>query len=181
MVTQTLRRTDASTATRILGIVLFAVATALSARLAAWWPNSPVPLTLQVLVVVMSGFTLGGRDALMAQGLYLQAILLGAPLTASGLGGPMALVGPTAGYLISFPAAAWAAGWLSQHVARETWRGRALGGLVALGIIYGLGTLWLASFVGGLSRAFVLGVVPFVGPDLAKVAIACGLLSLRKR
>ncbi|MFO7698067.1 MAG: biotin transporter BioY [Anaerolineae bacterium] len=180
MVTQTLRRTDASIATRILGIVLFAFATALSARLAAFFPNSPVPLTLQVLVVVLSGFTLGGRDALIAQGLYLQAILLGAPLTAAGLGGPIALVGPTAGYLISFPAAAWVAGSLSQRVSRGAWWGRALGGLAALAIIYGLGTLWLASFVGGLNRAFALGVAPFIGPDLAKVAIAAGLLSLRK-
>lgn len=181
MVTQTLRRTDASIATRILGIVLFAVATALSARLAAWFPNSPVPLTLQVLVVILSGYTLGGRDALIAQGLYLQAILLGAPLTAAGLGGPLALVGPTAGYLISFPAAAWAAGWFSRSVSEEAWWGRVLGGVAALGIIYGLGTLWLATFVGGLSRAFAVGVIPFVGADLAKVAIACGLLSLHKK
>ena len=163
MYAQTLRRTDASVVTRILGILVFAVATALSARLAASFRIRRSPLTLQVLVVVLSGYTLGGRDAMMAQGLYLQAILLGAPLTASGLGGPAALVGPTAGYLISFPLAALAGGWLSQTVAREAWWGRALGGLGALAIIYGLGTLWLSSFVGGLSQAFALGVVPFVG------------------
>jgi biotin transport system substrate-specific component len=181
MFAQTLRRVDARALTRVLGILLFTVATALSARVGALVPNSPVPLTLQVLVVVLSGFMLGGRDALIAQVLYLQAILLGAPLTATGLAGPAALVSPTAGYLISFPVAAFTAGWISQRVYRGSVWTRAVGGVAALGVVYGFGTIWLAGFVGGLSRAFALGVVPFVVPDLIKVLIASSVLSLRKR
>jgi biotin transport system substrate-specific component len=181
MFAQTLRRTDARALTRVIGILLFSVATALSARVGALIPNSPVPLTLQVLVVVLSGYMLGGRDAMIAQTLYLQAILLGAPLTASGLAGPAAFVSPTAGYLISFPAAALTAGWISQRVYRGSVWSRVLGGIAALGVIYGFGTVWLAGFVGGLGRALTLGVVPFVVPDLIKVVIASSVLSLRKR
>ena len=177
----TLRRENISAWSRVLGVLLFAVATAVSARISVPLPFSPVPLTLQVLVVVLSGFLLGARDGLIAQCLYLQAILLGAPVTAAGLGGPAALVSPTAGYLWAFPAAAGLAGWLSHRSpsARALWR--ALGGIVAVACIYASGTLWLSGFVGGLGNAWRLGVLPFVPADALKVAIAVSALSLRDR
>lgn len=181
MHSQTLSRANTSLRVRIITVALFTVATAISARLNAWLPNSPVPLTLQVLMVVLSGFVLGARDGFIAQLLYLQAILLGAPLTAAGLGGPAAFVGPTAGYLIAFPFAAWIAGLLSHRMAKHAWAWRAMGGLAALGVIYGLGMVWLAGFVGGLGNAWKVGVLPFVGADLLKVAIATAALSLRSR
>lgn len=120
----TLRRARVSAWPRVVRLLLFAVATAVSARVSVPLPFSPVPLTLQVLVVVLSGFLLGARDGVIAQCLYLQAILLGAPVTAAGLGGPAALVSPTAGYLWAFPAAAGLAGWLSHRSpsARALWR-----------------------------------------------------------
>jgi len=181
MYVRTLRRTDATIVTRAIGIVLFALATALSARMSILIPGSPVPLTLQVLVVILSGYMLGGRDAALAQALYLQAILLGAPLTASGLAGPAAFLSPTAGYLISFPIAALAAGSVSRRSGRTSAARRLLAGALALGIVYSLGTLWLAGYLGSLSRAFAAGVVPFVGTDLLKVALAAALLSLPRR
>jgi len=177
----TLRRARLSAWTRAAALMLFALLTALSARVSVHLPFSPVPLTLQVLVVVLSGFVLGPRDGLIAQCLYLQAILLGAPVTAAGLGGPAALVSPTAGYLWSFPLAAGLAGWLGHRPTRfrALWRG--LGGALAMTAIYALGALWLSGFVGGLSNAWKLGVVPFVGPDALKVLIAAASLSLRDR
>lgn len=177
----TLRRENISAWSRVLGVVLFAVATAVSARISVPLPFSPVPLTLQVFVVVLSGFVLGARGGLIAQCLYLQAILLGAPVTAAGLAGPAALVSPTAGYLWAFPLAAGLAGWLvhrsSSH--RALWRG--LGGILAVTSIYVLGMLWLSGFVGGLSTAWRLGVRPFVVADALKVVVAVALLSLRDR
>lgn len=180
MLAQSLRRLDTRVAVRVLRIIMFAAATALSARLVALVPNSPVPLSMQVLVVVLSGFVLGGRDALAAQLLYLQAILMGAPYTATGMAGPAAFAGPTAGYLVSFPLAAMLAGLVCDRWNRAAWA-RVAGGAVALVAIYGLGTLWLAGFTGSLSKAFALGVVPFIGADVLKIAIATALLSVRKR
>jgi biotin transport system substrate-specific component len=181
MQSQTLYRENTSVRTRVIGILLFAVATAISARLSALVPNSPVPLTMQVLVVVLSGLVLGPRDGLLAQVLYLQAILAGAPLTAAGLAGPLAFAAPTAGYLVSFPLAALVAGWLGQRAGATAWLWRALGGLAALVVVYSLGTAWLAGYVGGLGNAWALGAVPFVGADLLKVLIATAGLSLRSR
>lgn len=165
---------------KVVGVALFAVATALSAQVRVFLPFSPVPLTLQVLVVVLSGFILGPWGALAAQAAYLQAILLGAPYTASGLSGLAAFASPTAGYLLAFPAAAFAAGWLSHHLRPSTF-GRALGGLAASALIYLGGMAWLSAFVGGLGTAWKLGVAPFIVADLLKVTLAVALLAVRRR
>jgi biotin transport system substrate-specific component len=176
----TLERFRFSTWAKALGVLLFAVLTAASARISVLTPLSPVPLTLQVLLVILSGFVLGWRGALLSQMLYLQAILLGAPWTASGLAGPMAFVAPTAGYLLSFPLAAALAGWFSERTAQRTW-GRLVGGMAALVVVYALGALWLAGFVGGLANGWRLGVVPFLGADALKVIIASAIWALRRR
>ena len=177
----TVDRTNLSIWARIIGVALFAVATALSARVSVLVPFSPVPLTLQVFVVVLSGFVLGGWGGFMAQAFYLQAILMGAPLTAAGLAGPAAFLSPTAGYLWSFPVAAALAGWVACRSASRRWLWRAAGGVSALVVIYALGAAWLSGLVGGLANAWRVGVLPFIGADLLKVTIAAGLLSLRDR
>lgn len=182
----TLNRWRDSVWAKIVAALVFAVATAVSARINVVLPFSPVPLTLQVLVVVASGYVLGAWGGLLAQGLYLQAILLGAPLSATGLGGPAAFLSPTGGYLIAFPAAAFVAGWVSRRsrdvpIARFKALWRMAGGLAALAVIYAGGVAWLSGFVGGLERAWALGVVPFVGVDILKVVIAAAALSLRDR
>lgn len=181
MQTLTLSRESSSVRVRVISILLFAVATAISARLSTLVPHSPIPLTMQVMVVVLSGLVLGPRDGLLAQMIYLQAILMGAPVTAAGLGGPAAFLSPTAGYLVSFPLAALATGWIGQRAQGRGWLWHALGGLSGLALIYGLGMAWLAVYLGSLSSAWSLGVVPFVGADLLKVAIATAALSLRPR
>lgn len=181
MLARALQRANTSVWVRVLGVALFAVATALSARLSVLLPFSPVPLTLQVLVVVLAGLTLGARDGALAQLIYLQAILMGAPYIASGLGGPAAFAMPTAGYLLAFPVAAFAAGWLSHRSVRLQTAWRALGGLAALGIIYAGGLSWLSVFTGSLATAWKLGVAPFILADLAKVTLAVAALSVRRR
>jgi len=176
-----LNRLHESSWAKVLAALVFAVATAVSARISVLLPFSPVPLTLQVLVVILSGYVLGARGGLLAQGLYLQAILFGAPLTATGLAGPAAFASPTAGYLIAFPIAAFAAGWVSQRGGRFQSLWRVGGGMAAVVLIYAGGVAWLSGFVGGLGRAWALGVAPFVAADALKVVIAGALLSLRRR
>ncbi len=166
---------------KVLAAMVFAVATAVSARISVALPFSPVPLSLQVLVVVLSGYALGPWGGLFSQALYLQAILMGAPLTATGLGGPAAFLSPTAGYLFAFPLAAFAAGWISQKGHRFPALWRAAGGLVAVAVVYGGGMAWLSPYVGGLRQAWTLGVLPFVAADALKVVIAGALLSLCAR
>ncbi|MEA3407347.1 MAG: biotin transporter BioY [Chloroflexota bacterium] len=174
----TLWRTREATWLKALGVLLFAVATALSAQIKVFLPFSPVPLTFQVLLVIASGFVLGARGGLLAQLLYLQAILWGAPLTATGIGGPAAFVSPTAGYLLAFPAAAALAGWLASGNRSFSTLRRLVAGVVALAVIYLCGMAWLSGFVGGMGNAWRMGVAPFVLADALKIAVVTAMLAL---
>lgn len=168
------------TARRAIGIVAFAVATALAAKVAVPLPGTPVPFTLQPLVVLLAGALLGGRLGAASQALYLSMGIAGLPVFAAG-GGAAYLLGPTGGYLMALPLAAFAAG--SAGSAGPAARGgplRALGALLlGLVAIYAGGVGWLA-LLGGASAAVVQGLVPFVLADLVKVLLAL-LVQLRLR
>ena len=180
MLALTLPRARLSALSQLLSVLLFAMLTALSARFTVTLPFTPVPLTLQVLVVVLSGLVLGPWGGFAAQALVWQAILLGAPLTAYGLSGPLALVSPTAGYLVAFPFAAGLAGWIGQRPGGLVLARRLLGSAAALLLIYALGTAWLATYV-GMRHAVALGIAPFVLADTMKILVASGIATLVRR
>ncbi|HEY63954.1 MAG TPA: biotin transporter BioY [Caldilineae bacterium] len=157
------------TRARVLGgIALFAALTALTARVTIPLPFTPVPVTLQVLAVLLAGLTLGARAGAASQLAYLTAIAVGLPLSAKGLGGPAAFLGPTGGYLVAFVPAAYVVGAL----ARPGWRTWAAM-LAGVAVIYLGGASWLAIWLGGdWGKAWTMGVVPFIAVDLAKALVA---------
>lgn len=148
---------------------------ALAAQIAVPLPFTPVPLTLQTLAVLLVGAVLGSTRGAAAAALYLLEGAGGLPVFSQGNGGPLWLVGPTAGYLLAFPAAAWVAGFLSERGAARS-ASRAIGAmLLALAVIYLGGWSWL-SMLGGPEAAFAAGVAPFLLADTVKVAIGAALL-----
>jgi biotin transport system substrate-specific component len=148
-------------------ILFFAAFTALTARVAIWLPFTPVPVTLQVMAVLLAGLVLGARGGAASQAAYLGAILAGAPLSASGIAGPAVLLGPTGGYLLGFVLAAFVVGLLSERL------GRFPAALAGVGLIHLCGSSWLAVYLGGdLGRAWLLGTAPFVLADLGKALLA---------
>ncbi len=162
----------ASTITRA---ALMAAVTAVAAQITV--PLSPVPFTLQVLAVILSGLLLGARIGALAQAIYVLVGAVGVPVFAGFRGGLGIVLGPTGGYLISYPIAAAAAGLAAYTVARASrrralWTGF-LWGCAGLAVIYALGAAWLA-VVAGLSptEALATGVLPFVIFDLIKVGLA---------
>ena len=171
---------DLSRVLRLAMVLFFALATALSARVTIPLSFTPVPLTLQVLVVLISGLALGSRGGLWAQVAYLQLVLLGAPLTASGLAGPAAFVSPTAGYLWAFPVAAGLAGLVVERYGRSLGT-HLLAGVAGLVAIYGGGLFWLTGYSGSLSQAWKLGVAPFLAADALKVTLAASVMAAAKR
>ena len=98
---------------RVMVVVAFALLTALSAYVAVPIPGTQVPVTLQTLVVVLSGALLGPGLGAAAQATYLTAGMLGAPVFSGGAAGLGWLFGPTGGYLLAFPAAAAVVGVLA--------------------------------------------------------------------
>ena len=79
-----------------------------------------VPITLQTLAVMLTGLALGPGRAFAAVGLYTLLGLAGLPIFSGGRSGLGILAGPSAGYIIAFPLAAAAVGWLAAVVIRRT-------------------------------------------------------------
>jgi biotin transport system substrate-specific component len=159
----------------ILPVLLFALLTALTARLTIPLPFTVVPITLQTLAVLLSGLVLGSRGGALSQLLYLAAIAAGLPITASGIGGPAAFVTPTAGYLIAFVPAAFVAGYLLerwQSPTRNSLLIHVVAGICAMLVIYAGGAAWLTVVLGNVQTALQQGVLPFIGVDLAKAVVA---------
>ena len=164
----------ASTMTRA---ALMAALTAVGAQITIPLPFTPVPFTLQVPMVVLSGLLLGARYGALSQVVYLLLGAVGLPVFAGFNSGLGIILGPTGGYLISYPFAAAVAGLAAGAVAAGT-RGRAVAsgtvfGLLGLLVIYALGATWLA-VQSGLTpgAALVAGVLPFVPFDVVKVVLA---------
>jgi len=156
-------------------VVAFSLVTALSAQVVI--PLAPVPITGQTFGVLLTGALLGPRLGAMAMALYLVEGGLGLPFFAGGAGGAARLVGPTGGYLLSYPFAAALVGGL----AVRGWDRKPLTMLAAmlLGslVVFALGAGWLAHFVGP-GRAVTAGVLPFLPGDAVKALAAAGLLPL---
>ena len=148
---------------------------AISAQVAIPLPFTPVPLTLQPLAVILIGVVLGSTRGAAAAVLYLLEGASGLPVGAQGHGGMPWILGPTAGFLFSYPFAAWVAGFVSERGWGSSIVRAVTGMLLALGVIYLGGWSWLAIQLGP-SVAFTGGVVPFVLADIVKVAIGAALL-----
>jgi biotin transport system substrate-specific component len=159
---------------RALGVAVFAILTALGAKVALPLPGTPVPFTFQPLVVILAGALLGARLGAASQMLYLAAGAVGLPVFAAG-GGLIYLLGPTGGYLLAYPLAAFVTGALvAPGIVRMA--GALLAGLVG---IYAGGVAWLA-LLGSMSAAVAMGLTPFFLADLVKVALAA-VVTLRVR
>jgi biotin transport system substrate-specific component len=153
---------------------------ALAAQIAVPIPFTPVPLTLQPLAVLIVGITLGSRRGAAAATLYLLEGIASFPVFSQGHGGPLWLIGPTAGFLYSYPFAAFIAGWFSERGWGNSIPRAFAAMLIALAVIYAGGWSWLA-ILSGPRAALALGVVPFVIPDLIKIAIGAALLPSAQR
>lgn len=164
----------------VLLIIGASAVIAIAAQIAIPIPGTLVPLTLQPLAVLLVGVTLGSSRGAAAAALYLLEGFSGLPVGAQGHGGPIWLAGPTAGYLFSYPFAAFLAGWFSQRGWGSTTLRAVAGMLVALGVIYLGGWSWLAAFAGA-KQAWIAGVRPFILADIVKVAIGASLLPQLQR
>jgi biotin transport system substrate-specific component len=79
--------------------------------------------------------------------------------------------GPTGGYLIAFPIAAFVTGWLFDRGLWQGFAARALAILIGSLVVLAGGAVWLQHFV-GWNAAFALGVTPFLIGDFAKTLVA---------
>ncbi len=167
-------------ATDMLLVVGASMVIALAAQIAIPLPFTPVPLTLQPLAVILVGITLGSTRGAAAAALYLLEGASGLPVFAGGHGGAVWLAGFTGGYLLSYPFAAFVAGFVSERGWGNSILRSTAGMLLALGVIYVGGWSWFAILTDA-GFAFVNGVAPFVLADIVKVALGAALLPKAQR
>ena len=162
-----------------------ALLTGIAAQVAFRVPWTEVPYTLQTGAVLLVGTALGSWRGGASMLVYVVSGAVGLPAFAggrSGLDGPGGGITPTLGYLLAFVVAAVLVGWLAER----RWDRSPLpaAGLMLLGsvVIYAIGVPILAVVLGlPLPTAVWEGAAVFVPWDLAKVALAAGLLPLAWR
>ncbi|MEV7134565.1 biotin transporter BioY [Arthrobacter sp. NPDC093128] len=168
-------------------IAVFAALVAGSALIAAIPVGGlGVPITLQTLAVMLTGLALGPRRAFAAVGLYTLLGLAGLPIFSGGRSGLGILAGPSAGYIIAFPLAALAVGWLATIVLRRTLKYRGLFLFAAamatsIVLVHGLGVLgMMVNAKLDLSKAFLLDLAYYPGDIIKNILAVSIALALHK-
>jgi biotin transport system substrate-specific component len=139
---------------------------------------TPVPITLQPFAVLVLALLLSPQLAAASLLIYLAEGALGLPVFAPGpasLTGIAHLLGPTGGYLLSYPVVAP----LVSALYRRTRRGYAAAFAVAAAgsvLILTCGATWFAVFTHAPLRLVLAGsVLPFLPGDALKVAAAAAI------
>ncbi len=163
---------------RAASVLFIAALTAAAAQVSIPLPFTEVPFTFQPMVVLVGGLALGPRLAVLSQVLYLAAGIAGLPVfAASPLLPPGAarLFGPTGGYLMAYPVAAFVAGYLGARGFDRRYATSVLAMLAGLAVVFTGGILWLSVFM-GIPAALAAGFYPFVALDVIKLAAAAGVM-----
>jgi biotin transport system substrate-specific component len=162
--------------TRSVGLVFaFSLFTALAAQVAI--PIGPVPITGQTFAVLLTGALLGSRLGAAAIIAYLVEGTCGLPFFAAGSGGLAHLLGPTGGYLVAFPAAAYITGAFSEHGWDKRFITAAAAMFVGSVVIILAGLSWFSVLTHTpLVTSLRIGLVPFIFGDIVKIVLAAALL-----
>jgi biotin transport system substrate-specific component len=174
---------EMGTAIRVASVALLAALTAAAAQVSIPLPFTPVPFTLQPMVVLLGGAVVGSRLGMSAQVLYLLAGIAGLPVFAASPmlpQGALRLLGPTGGYLISYPFAAFAAGWLAERGFDRRYLTSVIAMACGLALVFACGVTWLAFFARpvavGFDAALRTGLYPFIPADIFKVFVAAAVM-----
>lgn len=174
---------DFTLAIKAAAVLFVSALTAAAAQISVPLPFTPVPFTLTPMVVLIGGAALGPRLGMASQVLYLLAGIAGLPVFAASAvlpQGALRLFGPTGGYLMSYPFAAFLTGWLAERGFDRRYLTSVLAMCAGLSVTFAFGVVWLAWFARpvheGLGTALRTGLYPFVLADLVKICIAAAIM-----
>ena len=168
---------NAWTGVQVLSVLFVAVLTASAAQLSFPLPFTPVPFTIQPMIVLIGAAALGSRLGALAQVIYLMAGIAGFPVFAYSPElpqGVLRLMGPTGGYLMAYPLAAFVTGLLAERGFDRRYVTSILAMSAGLSVIFAGGVLWIAR-AAGMQTALATGLYPFIVVDIIKV-VAAGLV-----
>ncbi len=172
---------------RVFAVFAGSLLVALCAHVSIPLLFTPVPLTLQTFAVLLLGLTLEPVVAFAALSLYLVEGAAGLPVfSPHGPGGVLQLMGPTGGYLLSYPFAAAITAFLARRIRPTSFARYAFSAAIGSLLILAIGASWFALIVHqSLGTALKMSVWPFLPGDTLKIcasaAVAVGFLKLRNR
>jgi biotin transport system substrate-specific component len=137
----------------------------------------PIPITGQTFAVLLTGMLLGSRLGAAAVIAYLIEGAIGLPFFAGGGAGLVRFLGPTAGYLVAFPAAAFIVGAFAEHGWDKRYHTAVAAMAIGSVIIFLGGWAWFAILTNTAPvAAFKLAVLPFLLGDVIKIALGAAVL-----
>jgi biotin transport system substrate-specific component len=163
----------------VLAVVLGSALVAICAHIAVPLGFTPVPVTMQTFAVLLLGLLLGPGAAFACLALYLVEGAMGLPVfTPHGTGGVAQLLGPTGGYLLSYPFAAAMASLLYRRWGRSFLAALSASGFCSI-LILASGATWLGLLSHAkLAVVFTQSVAPFLPGDAVKVLAATACASM---
>lgn len=178
-----------------IDLVLIALMTALLIVLSLVAPIPigviPVPVTLQLLGVMLVGLTLGPLRGALVVLLYVSMAMIGIPVLPGGRAGLAVLTGPTGGFLLGMIPGAGVVGWLGYRADFTQWRAKSPGAQIALGVfagvmggvvvVYALGVPWMIVVTGLTPIKAIAAIAIFIPIDIIKAVIASVLAYQVKR
>jgi len=157
-------------------VVSASLVIAVCARISLPLPFTPVPLTLANFAVLAVGLVLGSRRGFVAAVLYLSYGAAGMPVfSPAGPGGMAHLLGPSGGYLLSYPLVAFVAGFIASRLGRG-FAAKAVAAATAEVLLFAIGVTWIAALTHvSLLQAVAFGLYPFVFAEVIKVMAAAAV------
>lgn len=169
----------------VVDLVLTAMFSVIIAVCAWITVPSVIPFTLQTFGVFLCLGLLGGRRGTVSVLVYILLGLVGVPVFSGFKGGIAAVLGPTGGYIIGFIGSALIY-WLITKLTNDKLYIQAVSFVIGLAVCYAFGTVWFVEVYSakvepvGYAAALSMCVIPFIIPDLIKIALALVLIRLIK-
>jgi biotin transport system substrate-specific component len=153
-------------------IAVFAALIAALAQASVHLFGNAVPVTGQTLGIMLAGLVLGAVRGGLAALVYVVLGAIGLPIFAGGTGGMGVISGPSGGFILAFPVAAFVIGLLvRRHMSGSVAFTASV--LAGIGLIYLAGVPWLAWRLGiSAEEAMLAGAVTFLPGDLIKAGLA---------
>lgn len=134
-------------------------------------PIRPVPITLHTFAIFTLALYMGKNKATLSAISYLAAATVGLPVFPHLYSDPLWLIGPSAGYCLSFPFAAYIIGYLVESESQPTLLRTTVSILAGQFIIYLCGIFWLSYFI-GFRESLAVGLYPFIPLAAIKISAA---------
>lgn len=168
---------------RTLNIVIcgiFAGITAVASQIVIPLPFSPIPINLALVSVFLSGGILGYKLGFASQLVYLMIGAFGVPVFAGFMGGPGRILGPTGGYLASYPLVALIVGLIISK-SKKSLTVNAIAMALGLLLCYSIGTLWFSfSTKTSIQASLSMCIYPFLFGDILKICFSSYILKFVK-